>query len=467
MNSKELLKLEVLSRKYDEANIPQYLSYPTTNWWKSGVNEESFSSQIKGKRIPYLYFHFPFCQKACYYCMCYRKIAADELEKERYLLYLQKEIAQKTALLDSATFTSVEHIHWGGGTPTLLTCSQIEKMFQVITKHVHLSNNPSLSIEAYPDEEFVTAEKLALLRSLGFNQISFGVQDFDPLIQQVIGRDGKIEVVARLVEQSKSLGFRVNIDLCYGLPFQGQNELTRTVEEVLKLSPDKVVLLAYSHYPMIFPMQRKIPTSSIPNSFVRILLAMQAEELFLENGYFKIGYDHFVKASDPLLTAARTKRVIRDFMGYSIDKKKEFIGFGISAISSIENTYYHNVSTFDKYFGSIDNKVPPLEYRKCHALSADDRIRNRIIQKDILSDFVIEKENLEQRWDMDFNCYFNKEMDDLSNLEANGLVDLRDPGKVLLTSIGKHFARHVAYAFDKYYNYHSRSLLSGGARQEV
>lgn len=453
MGNKEILELEYLAKKYDETNIPLYLSYPTTSWWKDEVDEAAFVQRYQKQSKPFLYFHFPYCQKACYYCCCYKYVTSDESKKDIYIQYLEKEFRNKLSLLGIERLTNIAHMHWGGGTPTYMSCKQIDKVFNFISKKITFSDdaNTSISIEAYPDDEMINHEKLKLLRTLGFNEISFGIQDFNKRIQKTINRDCKEGVVKKIINTAKQLGFKVHVDLCYGLPFQGISELEYTVKTVAKMEPDRIALFPYAHYPVLFPMQRYIPSSSLPNSFVKIMLAKIAEEIFAANGYFKVGIDHYVKKDNPLYKASLEDKVIKDFMGYSVEQRKYFIGFGNSAISFFGNGMYHNIISLNDYYESIDKKKIPLEKNMGHFLSRDDLIRNKLIQKSILCDFAIRKDEIENEFEIYFDDYFKSELKTLIDYEKDGLVESIDSNTIRITHHGKHLSRHIAYVFDKYY----------------
>lgn len=250
---------------------------------------------------------------------------------------------------------------------------------------------------------------------------------------------------------SKELGFRVHVDLCYGLPFQGQNELERTIESVIQMSPDRVALFTYAHYPLAYPIQRNIPTMSIPNSFVRVLMAILAESLFLSNGYHKIGYDHYVKQGNSLHAAKLEKNIIRDFMGYSSIKRRQFLGFGNAAISFIGKGFFQNQLTLEDYYARIKENKFPVQETKGHLLSKDDEVRNMLIQQYILGDFSIQMEKISQSFGIDFKSYFKKELERLDDLNHDGLVEYPDSETIALTPTGKYFSRHVAKVFDTYF----------------
>ncbi|MBN1413077.1 MAG: oxygen-independent coproporphyrinogen III oxidase [Spirochaetales bacterium] len=450
----ELLHLDNLSKKYDETNIPLYLSYPTTSFWKTAAGADAFVQAYKPGETPFLYFHFPFCKKACTYCCCYKRVTQDENDKERYIDYLAREIELKKRALGADRLNNVRQMHWGGGTPAYMTCGQIERAFSVISEFAETdrNNEAGISIEAYPDESVLTVAKLELLRELGFNELSLGIQDFDERIQKTINRDCKEDAVGKIVDQARGLGFRIHIDLCYGLPFQGLNELEKTVRLIAAMAPDRVAAFPYAHYPLVFPLQRSIPASSLPNSFMKILLIRHATALFDGAGYKKIGIDHFVRKDNSLYTAFREKKVIKDFMGYSVDGRKTFIGFGHSAISRMGRWYFHNCTGLEDYYRQLDKGELPFEAKMAHSLSQDDLIRDRVILKSILCDFTIDKRHIGSQFGIDFDGYFRGELKILEKYREDGVVDSVSGDIINVTPAGRYLARHLACVFDGYYN---------------
>ncbi|MEN8906568.1 MAG: radical SAM protein [Clostridiales bacterium] len=454
MKNKEMLEIEFLAKKYNENKIPLYVSYPTTSWWKDDLDYNTYKDSFKNSNINFIYVHFPYCKKPCYYCCCYKEVAKDETCNDKYLDYLDKEFKLKTDLIGKKNFSKINKIHWGGGTPTFMNLNQINKAFNIMKKYIDIldnQNNITMSIEAYPDKEVLTFEKLKLLKSLGFNEISLGIQDFDKNIQNTINRDCNEEDVREIVLNSKKLGLKVHIDLCYGLPFQGINEFSRTVNTIVSLDIERVAVFSYIHFPMFFPMQKLIPKSSLGNSFMMVLLMKTAERIFEENNFYKIGYDHFVKEEDPLFEKALEGSITRDFMGQSLVKDKNFVGFGNSAISYANNNMFHNIQSIDKYYEVLEKGIIPLKNSKNHQLSKDDRIRNRLILRSILSDFKINKTKYEFDFGINFDEYFEVELKELLEYEKDGLVENISSDKIIISNKGKYFARHIAHVFDKYY----------------
>ncbi len=454
LNREKLLKIETLSKKYNETNIPLYLSYPIESWWKKPIGQVDFERGFKDIEEPFLYFHFPYCKKPCYYCCCYKDVASDPHDLDIYLDHLEMEYNNKVDKLGTKSFQSIKQMHWGGGTPTFMECEQIERAYNFIDKRVGLikDDSSSISIEAFPDKDVLSKEKLKLLREIGFNEISFGVQDFDKMVQNTINRSCEKEDVLELIDFCKSIGFKVHIDLCYGLPFQGLNEFERTLKTVIDAKPDRVAIFPYAHYPLIFPMQKLIPTSSIANSFTKVLLLNMAQDMLCSSDYGKIGTDHFVRKDNPLYISHLKKNVLRDFMGYSVSERKFFIGFGKAAISSTGREFFHNLKSMDKYFEAVSKGEIPIEKNISHIMDEDDFIRSSIIQKSILYDFEIDKFEIGQRLNIDFDRYFENEIIQLENYMLDGLIEYKSNDVIRVTSLGELFARHIAYVFDSYYN---------------
>ncbi|MGA1870060.1 MAG: oxygen-independent coproporphyrinogen III oxidase [bacterium] len=451
MENKEYLDIEVLSKKYDETKIPLYLSYPTMTYWHNHSEENNFLKHIQEEPNPFLYFHFPYCKKACYYCACFKLVESTEEEVDIYLDYLEKEISMKANSMSSRDL-SVEHMHWGGGTPTNLSLKQLERIYSIIEKHFHIVSNEkaSISIESYPDFTLIDREKLTLLRDLGFTEISFGIQDFDETVQKAINRDCKFETVERLFTEARKLGLRIHVDLCYGLPFQEMAGFSDTINKILMIQPDRIAVENYAHFPLVYPLQRKIPLASIPNSFMRILLYILGRDMLLSNGYKEVGLYHFVKEDNNMYKAFIEKKINRDLMGYSVGDRRQFIGFGNSSISFIGNTYFHNKSSINEYYQWIDENKLPLEDKSSHILTDDDLIRNIIIQKEILTYLQIDKTKINNEYHVKFDDYFHTELKNLSKFEDDHVLCFED-NIIKIVGHGKYIAKHIAFVFDKYY----------------
>ena len=455
MNSQQLLDLDYLTKKYDETNVPLYLSYPTTGFWKTVPESTAYLAEIQkffhNGQKPFLYFHFPFCQKACYYCCCYKIITDDDNQLDLYIQYLKKEMDLKMSE-NNGKKLNISQLHWGGGTPTLLSLRQINDIYSYISDYIEIdhSNKSGISIEAYPDEKVLTDEKIKHLFDAGFNEISFGIQDFHPRVQNIINRDCDIDTFKKILEKVKKIGFRVHADLCYGLPFQGLSEFEHTLQETVRLDLDRIAVFPYAHNPFLFPLQRKIPISSIPNSFTKTLQSILADDKFCAAGYKKIGIDHYVKNTNSIYHDYLKGKAIKDFMGYSVSDRRNLIGFGLSAISSLTGQLYHNCLGLDSYYLKLDNNILPFENTMSHKMDRDDFIRNKIILKHILTDFRINKKSLEQEFGIHFDNYFDNELQKLKSLIEDGLLKI-DNNEINITDKGEHLARNIALVFDKYY----------------
>jgi oxygen-independent coproporphyrinogen-3 oxidase len=386
--------------------------------------------------------------------LCYHEALNEADDIDVYIRYMIKEVDLKLKQIGIADKLNIRHMHWGGGTPTLLSSQQIEKVHKEITERVEFvrDEDNEFSLEAYPDENMITRQKLVLLKELGFNTISFGVQDFDERVQKVINREHKPDTVHSLIALARETGFRVHVDLCYGLPFQGLNELEKTLLEIVKSQPLRMSVNPYTHNPFVFPRQKIIPNSSVPNSFMKIMLALMADSILTEWGYVRIGLDQYVKPEDPFFDSLQ-KHSVRSLMGYSQNDKVSFLGCGATAISFFDNSFYMNVARLEDYFQQIDQSRVPLEGKRCYRYNEDDRIRNQLIQKYILTHFNIDKKQFARELNVDFDHYFNGEMIKLARHEKDGLVDLGDPDVIRITKRGRFFTRHIAHVFDTFYTH--------------
>lgn len=452
INHSEMLGWERLANRYNENAIPLYLSYPVESYWRQAIDPVVYANSLRQNDISFLYVHFPYCKRICHYCLCYHEGYKDARDIDVYLRYLVKEMDIKLSQAGIAGKLSIRHMHWGGGTPTLLTPQQIEKVHSDITKRVEFvrDGENEFSIEAYPDETIITRDKLLLLQKLGFNTISFGVQDFDERVQSVINREHKPDAVHSLMALARELGFRVHVDLCYGLPFQGLNELQKTLLEIVKSQPLRISVNPYAHNPFVFPGQKIIPLSSVPNSFMKIMQAILADDILTECGYVRIGLDQYIKPEDPYFESLR-KHGIRSLMGYSTNEKVSFLGCGATAISYFDNSFYMNSARLKEYYQQIDHNSVPLDGKRCYRYNDDDRIRNQVIQKFILGHFEIDKKQFARECNADFDCYFKEEIAKLARHEKDGLVDLSDPDFIRITKKGRFFGRHIAHVFDTFY----------------
>ncbi len=297
----------------------------------------------------------------------------------------------------------------------------------------------------------LTKDKITLIKELGFNIISIGIQDFDMRVQKAINRDCNEDSVKRIIEKCKKVGLRVHIDLCYGLPFQSLSEFENTLHITAKLDPDRIIVSPYAHYPLLYPNQKMIPTLSLPNSFLKFLLSIITDDILISYGYFKVGIDHYIKSSDSMYALYFENKVLRTLMGYSADARENYIGFGNSAISYYNNHFYHNKISLKDYYSKLDEGNLPIEDNLCYSLNDDDYLRNILITKYILTYFSINKEEIENKFSIIFNDYFSYELNELNGYIDDGIIEEADSNIISLSKTGKYFARHIAYLFDNFY----------------
>ena len=397
-----------------------------------------------GKSLPLsLYVHIPFCESLCYYCACNKVITKHHERAAEYLDALDKEIALHVAHLGAGQ--PVSQLHFGGGSPTFLSDAELTRVMASLRRAFRIAPGAETSIEV--DPRTVNHDRLAHLASLGFNRLSFGVQDFDPAVQQAVHRVQSHEMVATLMASARQLGFEsTNVDLIYGLPKQTPESLQRTVSQVAELRPERIALYSYAHLPQRFKPQRRIDTAAIPPAADKVRMLSEAIAGFVGQGYQYIGMDHFALPGDSLAAAKRQGRLHRNFQGYSTQPDCDLIALGVSAIGRIGATYSQNAKTMEEYCDHLDQGRLPVV--RGLALNRDDLARRAVIMALMCQGQVL-FESIELAWLLDFKSYFAAELAQLRELAAQGLVVLDDAG-IQVTAQGWFFVRAVAMVFDRY-----------------
>ncbi|MDA5095186.1 oxygen-independent coproporphyrinogen III oxidase [Aliiroseovarius sp. KMU-50] len=427
-----------------DARVPRYTSYPTAPHFKPGFGPDVVTDWIKaipsGDSIS-LYVHIPFCRRLCWFCACRTQGTATAEPVRAYLDTLKQELATLKGLI--APGVKMEHLHWGGGTPTLLQPEMITELTEAILDTLPLADNAQFSVEIDPSE--VDGARLDALAEAGMNRASIGVQDFDPMIQEVIGRPQSYEITKETVDGLRARGITsLNMDILYGLPHQNEARITDSVNKLISLSPDRVALFGYAHVPWMARRQNLIPTEALPTPEGRLELFNTARELFLEAGYEEIGIDHFAKPEDGLATAHKAGTMRRNFQGYTEDSSEVLIGMGASSISRYPQGYAQNEPATSKY--QVAARAGTLTTAKGHAFDHDDLVRGRIIEL-LLCDFEV-----------DFEQVASELKDDTARLiaMADGL-DEAMPGTISFTGntmriedTARPLARIVARYFDAY-----------------
>lgn len=448
MSSFSPISLETL-RRFDRPG-PRYTSYPTAVEFRETVGEDAYSEKLAvadgvGAEAPLsLYVHIPFCRKRCDFCACHVIATPHREIAEPYLECLEREIDAVASRL--ANRRQVAQIHWGGGTPTYLTPDQIERLFEAITRRFSLQEGAEVAIEV--DPRVTTHEHLDTLSGLGFNRLSIGVQDPSDEVQESIGRGQSWEETTSLLEHARRIGFDggINVDLVYGLPGQQVESFPASLDKALELAPDRLAVYSFAFVPWIKPNQRRLEADDFPGPATKLELYLTALNHFLEAGYEPIGMDHFALPDDELAVAARSGRLERNFMGYTVKPASTMIGFGVSAISDLEGGYFQNCKKLSTYYEAMNAGRLPVE-RGC-LLDEDDRLRRQVIMN-LMCNFRVEKEAISKRFAIDFDTYFGSSISRLAELEnAEFLRNSEEAVEVL--GAGKLFVRNAAMAFDRY-----------------
>ena len=439
-----------LIRRYDRSG-PRYTSYPTAVQFTDAFGEEDyreFALESNAEPIPRplsLYFHLPFCDTVCFYCACNKVVTKNRNRATEYLDHLYKEIALQATLFDADRL--VDQLHWGGGTPTFISPAQMRELMEVTGRHFQLRDDDlgEYSIEIDPRE--AGADTVALLRALGFNRMSLGVQDFDPAVQQAVNRIQSVEQTATVLEAARAEGFKsVSVDLIYGLPLQDVTRFGRTLDTVVEMAPDRLSLFNYAHLPELFKTQRQIDAAELPAPAEKLAILDMAINRLTEAGYVFIGMDHFARPDDELAVAQRERTLYRNFQGYSTHAGCDLIAMGSTAISSVGESYCQNVKTLDAYYERI--RAGRLAVFRGVELEPDDVLRRQVIMG-LICHFELEFAPIEDAWGIEFSRYFATELDELRGMEADGLLVV-EPGAIRVSLRGKLLIRNICMVFDRY-----------------
>ena len=443
---------EDLLRKIDVPG-PRYTSYPTADrfvdafgasGYVQALRQRSSGAGAVGGSTPMsVYVHIPFCESVCYYCACNKVVTRQHGRSAAYVDDLKREIALHVAELGSGK--PVSQLHFGGGTPTFLSDDELSELMGALRQAFQLVKGAELSIEV--DPRTVDAGRLAHLAALGFNRLSFGVQDLDPAVQQAVHRTQSLESIRFLLEESRRLGFEsTNVDLIYGLPQQTPETFVRTVEQISALRPDRIALYAYAHLPQRFKPQRRIDVAQLPSADQRVHMLSQAIKGFGTQGYQHIGMDHFALPTDALAVARRQGRLHRNFQGYSTQPECDLIGLGVSAIGRVGATYSQNAKTLPEYEDAVRQGHFPVV--RGLALSRDDLLRRAVIMA-LMCQGRVEFESIELAYLIDMKKHFAAEIEALAPLVESAMVAI-EPAAIQVTPLGWYFVRSVASVFDRH-----------------
>jgi oxygen-independent coproporphyrinogen III oxidase len=439
-----------LLQRYDVAG-PRYTSYPTADRFVEAFGQTDYLQALEQRRdglgtkaYPLsLYVHIPFCESLCYYCACNKIITKHHERGAEYLHYLEREVDLNIAHLGQGQVVS--QLHLGGGSPTFLSDAELAQLMTMLRRNFQFAPGGEYSVEI--DPRTVTRERLAHLAELGFNRLSFGVQDFEPAVQKAVHRIQPAEQVFDLVAAARELGFEsINADLIYGLPMQTPETFERTLEQITKLRPDRIALYAYAHLPERFKPQRRIHNQDLPPAASKLVMLSSAMRVLIAAGYVYVGMDHFALPNDALAVAKRQGRLHRNFQGYSTQPDCDLIALGVSSIGRVGPTFSQNVKTLDEYYDLLNQGRLPVA--RGMALTRDDLVRRTVIMALMCQGSVL-FESVELSHLVDFKQYFAAEMENMANMQEQGLLTIDDSG-IHVTELGWFFVRGVAMVFDKY-----------------
>ena len=434
-------------QKYDVAG-PRYTSYPTAPQWTSEVTAEAYISALKAfgqnDKTLSLYVHIPFCEQLCYFCACNKVIRAREDKVgDEFLDKLFIEIDLVASYIQHRKL--IRQLHWGGGTPTYLSETQMERLFIKIQSVFDIDLNEEIAIEI--DPRTVTQGKLKVLRKLGFNRISMGVQDFNDKVQDDINRIQPFDDVARVHQWCRDLKFEsVNYDLIYGLPYQTKDTFKKTMDLVIGLRPDRIALYSFAYVPWLSKPQNKFNLEAIALHDEKLDIFIQSRGNLLAHGYQAIAMDHFALTTDGMSKAFNEGKLHRNFMGYTLKPADEYIGVGPSAIGFVEKTFIQNVKVLPDYYEILSNGKLPVERGK--QLTQDDQIRQWVINH-LMCQFSIDKQEFFDTFGYEFEDYFIDEGNHIHDCVEDGLIN-ENSNRIQVTDLGKIFIRNVCMGFDYY-----------------
>ncbi len=449
MINTEIPKFDIpLLLKYDKAG-PRYTSYPTVpNFTKDFTSKDYEKALIKsnfGENPPNLslYFHIPFCGAGCWFCGCNVYHTKNKELANKYIEILKKEIERVKLFIN--TKRPVEQMHWGGGTPSFLKNEQIESLYKIIEKNFKFTKDAEIGIEI--DPRSASKDSIFLMRKLGFNRISMGIQDFDPKVQRAINRIQPFELTKEIIDYCKDASFEsINIDLVYGLPFQNSENFEDTIKKVIELNPNRIAFFNFAYLPEKIKIQRAIKKETLPTKEEKLKIFEKAIKMFTEAGYVFIGMDHFSKPEDELYKALLNRTLYRNFQGYNTHSGCDLLAFGSSSISQVSNSYAQNEKELKLYEEKIEGEG--LATSLGIWLTEEDILRREIITK-FMCHFIIIKKEFEEKYNISFDEKFEEELKELKNFEEDGLLELGKE-KIIVNPLGRLVIRNICMVFDTY-----------------
>ncbi|HQT42556.1 MAG TPA: oxygen-independent coproporphyrinogen III oxidase [Halothiobacillus sp.] len=437
-----------LIRRYDKSG-PRYTSYPTAVQFHDQFGEAEYRSAAERSNTAggplSIYTHIPFCDTVCYYCACNKVVTKDRNRAQPYVDDVVKELELQGRLFSEGRV--VDQLHWGGGTPTFLSDAQMHDIMTATGQNFQLKTNDTgeYSIEIDPRE--ADAHTIAVLRELGFNRISLGVQDFDERVQEAVNRIQSIAETQVVVDAARAEGFHgVSLDLIYGLPFQTTDSFMRTLDTVIEMAPDRLSIFNYAHLPTRFKPQRRINATDLPSAAEKLAILGGSIERLQDAGYVLIGMDHFAKPNDPLGIAQRNGTLHRNFQGYSTHAECDMVAVGVSSISQVGGAFSQNTKDLMAYHEAVSTGRLPIE--RGYVLTPEDHLR-RFVISEMISHFHLDFSAIEQRFGIHFAEHFAAALTELNPMVADELLRL-NPQSLDVLPRGRLLIRNICMAFDEY-----------------
>lgn len=438
-----------LIRKYNVPG-PRYTSYPPATHFTDEVDKNALMESIRKnnetQRDLSLYYHLPFCESLCWFCGCTTVITKDHSRSENYLNYIDREMDLMREHLNPDR--KVVQVHLGGGTPTFLQPDELRRLGDHIRERFQFGERVEAGAEIDPRR--ITRDTIQALKDAGFNRASMGVQDHNPEVQKAIHRIQPYEMTRQAIDWLRECGFEsLNVDLIYGLPYQTVDSFEKTLEDTLKLQPDRLAVFSYAHVPWIKPAQKILQERmELPSPEVKLELLKLTIEKLTSEGYVYIGMDHFAKEDDELTVAQRTKTLQRNFQGYSTRGGVDIYAFGMSSISQSQDAYWQNLKELPDYCASVDEGKLPIQ--RGYILTEEDHLRRRTIMR-LMCDLELDYANMSELLGLDFGSTYAPELESLTDLEEDGLIQKSTTG-LTVTELGRLLIRNIAMRFDGYQN---------------
>lgn len=436
------MEREILKR-YDRA-VPRYTSYPTAPHWQAGVADDTYRdwlAAVAESDTCSLYFHVPFCAAMCWFCGCHTKIVNRYRPVADYAAVLRQEVALVAGAIPRAPV--VTHVHWGGGTPTMLMPRDFSSLMETTRRHFRLTDDTEVAVEI--DPRTLTKSMASALSMAGVTRASIGVQDFNAHVQKAVNRIQPYEITERAVAWLRDAGINaINFDLMYGLPGQSTDDVIHTVDLAHQLAPDRLAVFGYAHVPWMKPHQLMIDEEALPGRRERMAQANAVAKRLAKHGYRPIGLDHFARADDALAIALDQGQLRRNFQGYTTDPAPVLLGFGASAIGSLLQGYVQNMAPLRAYARRIQDGH--FAVIRGVELTADDRLRRAVIER-LMCALEVDLAATADRFGMAER--FGPELDALASMETTGLVEVMG-SRIRITAKGRPLMRTIAAVFDRY-----------------